>query len=429
MIPAQNPKDADDLTKLCDDTIAAYTTDRMSVSGATYAQLAKRLIAAEVRPGGPYKDSAGQLSVRLNATIGRLFLLIGRPLASIDDFVSKLEFSHLSADDQLALRQYAEAKQSRLAYAPQTVQSAPYILAQTALRQTHEPLRSQALQFLRRINKADANGEIAFIARYTAEAFGVSILPKRLDQLGEANIYGWIAYSIYDHIIDNESSPVLLPVANVAMRLALAGYQRMFPANHPLQQHISECFDQVDEANAWELKHCRFAVTNKIIHIQSLPNYQQHAVLARRTGIHILGSMAAIYMSPVAYNECRIKDFTEGLHHYLIARQLCDDIHDWQQDLAAGHISAVVAQLLQYSNVTPATYNLAQLSQFLRHTFLHTITLVIDPINAHIRMATYHFKKAGCKPGRLLGLVERLKGVSETTVREQARFLEFGKTY
>ncbi|HET9411812.1 MAG TPA: hypothetical protein VFO38_03125 [Candidatus Saccharimonadales bacterium] len=425
----QNPKNTDDLTKLCADTIAAYTADRMSVSGATYAHLAKRLIAAEVRPGGPYKDTDGQTSVKLNATIGRMFLLMGRPLASIDAFISGLELSHLSADDQLALRQYAEAKQSRLAYVPQTVQSAPYILAQAVLRQTHEPLRSQALQFLGRINKADANGEIAFMARYTAEAFGVSIAPEHLNQLGEANIYGWIAYSIYDHIIDNESRPVLLPVANVAMRLALAGYQRMFPADHPLQRHISECFNQVDEANAWELKHCRFTVSNKIIHIQPLPNYQQHAVLARRTGIHVLGSMAAIYMSPIAHNQFIINDLAEGLHHYLIARQLCDDIHDWQQDLAAGHISAVVAQLLQYSNVTPATYDLAQLSQFLRHTFLHTIALVIDPINAHIHMAANHFKKAGCKPGKLFGLVERLKSVTDTTVREQARFLEFSKTY
>jgi hypothetical protein len=48
---------------------------------------------------------------------------------------------------------------------------------------------------------------------------------------------------------------------------------------------------------------------------------------------------------------------------------LNDDLHDWLQDLRAGHLSPVVIYLLQQNGIIPGRYKLANLEQQLRQAF------------------------------------------------------------
>lgn len=423
-----------DLLNLSSHIADIYSKDKTKISGALFAHLAKQLLAAEVQPGGPYRDKKGKVTPKLNAAIGRLFVLMGNPLPNIDTYLSSIDPSLLTASDRTAMKQYVATRLSITSVDESTQESSrPYRLAQKTLGRTAEPVRTQALTFLKRVESADVTNEIALFAHFTAQAFDAHISSTKLDLLGEANIHGWIAYMIYDHIIDHEATTTLLPVANICMRLAIERYRNVLPANHPFQSQIIHYFDQVDAANAWELAHCRFEVSEATIHVQLLPDYQQREILAQRSLIHILGPIiVASLATPLVQQPEKMELLTHGLRQYLIARQLSDDIHDWKEDLGAGQVSAVVARLLQSYDVRQAiAYSLDELTSALEGEFLQQASRdMSETIAEHARCAVDDLLKVDCSPSsELIGLMTRLEDMAHASINQQSHFLDFQKEY
>lgn len=420
-----------DFTTQCARIADAYSTDASSVDGSIFAYLAKLLIAAEVQPGGPYSDESGKPTIQLNATIGRLFLLMGRPLPSVDTYLDA-NASDLTKADREALILYQAARRAM----PHKEQSKPqhmsYRRAVKTLSALEEPVRTQALQFLGRIEKADTTREIAAISEFTAHALAdVRISPAKLHILGEANVHSWIAYSIYDHILDKEADSALLPAANICMRIALAQYKQVLPARHPLQPLITQYFNKVDSISAWEITSCRAVVADGAITIDTLPDYQQYEVLAWRSCVHILGPLIVASFTPSLSGK-DLDNLTSGLHHYLVARQLGDDIHDWREDLTVGRISAVVALLLARQGLPEhSVQRLEVLTPAIQKDFLNIGALQISElILEHARQAFAELTEAGCNSSsELIGLIHRLERMANESIRHQQRFIRFQGEY
>lgn len=427
-----NDVSALDFTTFCTRIAEAYSNDTSSVDGSILAYFAKRLIAAEVQPGGPYTDEHGRLTVQLNAAIGCIFLLMGKPLPNVDAYLSKA-LDDISEADRAALNHYKSTQNNMLYSANNSrKQPIPYRRAAKTLSTLSEPIKTQALQFLTRIEVADTTGEIAAISQFTQHALtNTSISSAKLNILGEANIHCWIAYTIYDHILDKDADATLLPAANICMRIALKLYQQTLPMRHPLQSLIVHYFDQVDVTSAWEVSSCRLHISEGLIHVSTLPDYRHHEMLAWRSCIHILGPLIVAASSPSITSEQR-QQFTEGLHHYLVARQLGDDIHDWREDLVTGRISAVVALLLERQNVQKdSTYNLDELVAAIQKDFLDEGAITISElILLHTKQAYAKLVTAGCEPSsEIIGLVLRLKRMATESVRQQHRFVSFQSEY
>lgn len=424
-----------DLSTLCEYIINLYSKDKTAVDGTLFAHLATRLLAAEIQPGGPYRDTKGGVMPTLNAHIGRLFILMGKPLPNIDTYIESLQLSDLTPTDRLAIKRYFTTRQKVTLpthTSPQTLK--PYQLAKATLERIEEPARTQAIHFLERVKLADTTREIGLISHFTAHALHASMPTKTLDKLGEANIHGWIAYMIYDHIIDHDASTQLLPVANICMRLSLDQYRHILPAEHTLQKTINQYFNQVDTANAWELAYCRYDISNtKTIRIQSLPDYKQNEILAQRSAIHILGPIIVASLTPVlSRHPVKREQFITSLRHYLIARQLSDDIHDWREDLQAGQISAVVSRLLDnYEAQQDTSYPLDKLTIALQDDFLKQISQdVSTDIVTHAQSAKRGLTEAGCiAPSELIDLITRLENMASASIKQQSRFLEFQHEY
>ncbi len=421
-----------DFTALCTQLADAYANDRSSVDGAVLAELAKRLIAAETQPGGPYTNEAGLITIQLNAAIGRLFLLMGHPLPNIDTYLSEAS-PKLSAIDHAALKHYQAARENTSSRkTQQTKQHISYRRATKTLATLDEPIKTQALQFLARIEAADTTHEIAAISEFTQRALGDTSIPlAKLHALGEANVYSWIAYSIYDHILDKEADASLLPAANVCMRLALECYKQTLPVRHSLQALIARYFDQVDTTSAWEVTSCRFAITDDTIKIGALPDYEQYEPLAWRSCIHILGPQIVASFAPSTPSK-NAEHLAVGLQHYLIARQLGDDIHDWREDLLAGRISAVVALLLFRQGVREGSiHNLTALVATIQEDFLRTGAVeVSNLILQHTERALSELGAAGCdSASELIDLVQRLARMAREAAHHQQRFVSFQHTY
>jgi hypothetical protein len=233
-----------------------------------------------------------------------------------------------------------------------------------------EPLRSTAINLVEQLQKSDTNFEITLIAYFFGQALQRPSrdLSQHYHTLGLANFYMWLAYTIYDDFIDDEGQPQRLPVANIALRATLDQYHRALPNKH-FQRYINNTFAAMDEANAWEVKHCRFPVEAGHITIACLPQYGSGALLAARAFAHALPAMTVL-----AHNPCtrRQKRHVEtAFRHYLIARQLNDDLHDWQKDIRAGQASYVVTAILRDLRMIPGTHALPELIERMQKRFRH----------------------------------------------------------
>jgi hypothetical protein len=207
-------------------------------------------------------------------------------------------------------------------------------------------LQSVALKMLEKTIKGDKDKQIVLMPYYFTLALGkrgTKISRDFLISLGLANIYGWIAYRIYDDFFDEEGKPAQLSLANVCLRELTAIYSSIIP------KKFREVMDTLDSANAWEIAHCRFAP--KHFPPENIPDFKDFSQLANKSIGHALGPLAILIKLGYNANSKEIKQFLSFFRHYIIARQLNDDAHDWEEDLARGQINAVGAKILRKTKV------------------------------------------------------------------------------
>lgn len=419
------------LHKVCLALAEDYVQNKTKPDGALLAHLVKRLVKAEVRPGGPYYSEDGSVDFLTNLAVGYLFTSLKKPLPSVDIFIKSHRPQKLSPTTLAILKKYEKLYTFLPPANPHNKShQAIFATVEKQLSRLDEPLRLHSLSFLSRVQHADKNQEIALLPRFFYDSLTSPFVVPPLAQLGEANIYCWIAYTIYDHIIDGEQITEYLPVANLAMRLALARYQALFPPNHPFQQQVQHTFNTMDWANSWEMAHCRFPQNSKYITIPALPTYGRYQLLAHRSFGHVLGPLALAHLAGVQASA--IKNIEKGFEHYLIARQLNDDLHDWQQDISAGQASAVVTHILKHLQIQPGTYELEPLiTQMQTDFWQHSMKAINSIVRRHLQLCRQHFLKSGVvkNEGELFALISHLEAIATQSNLEHQRSQTFATTY
>lgn len=421
------------LHEVCISIADAYLQNKHSLDGHILAGIASRIIASEIQPGGPYKNDAGVVDPHTNLAICYLFAALKKPLAFTDSLLQKTRSNPLlipPATKELLVK-FDNLLTARVAIpSASTTSEKSYHLAAQELGKLQRPARDLSLSFLERLKTADKNSEITLMPTLFFESLISPVRTPPLVSLGEANIYCWIAYTIYDHILDGKSMVEYLPVGNIAMRLALQRYQALFPKNHPFQRKILDIFTGMDMANSWELKHCRFPQQGDAITISRLPSYGHLDFLARRSLGHVLGPLTVATL--LSHNKQQTSAIEKGLHHYLIARQLSDDIHDWQEDIRAGHSSAVVTYILKNQDIKAGSYHLDPLVEKMQANFWqHSMQATNNLIHEHAHLARHHFAKSGSlkENGGVMNLVSRLDAIATESSKEKKRYEAFSSTY
>jgi len=256
-----------------------------------------------------------------------------------------------------------------------------------------EPLRSSAQTIIDQVCAADKNFEVTLLPCLFANALKdpVALSDQQYTALCLASVYAWTAYTIYDDFLDSEGTPVRLPVANSLLRLSLDYFGRVLPAQPRFQQYVAAAFNEMDEANAWELRHCRITVQNGQFHISRLPRYGKRAQLAARSCAYTVIPRAILLQHPRA-NLRAMRHIEAGFRNYLIVRQLADDMEDWQADIKAGRTSYVVATILREMRIKPNVYRQSELlgamqKQFRQTTMSHICRCALR----HIEKARHHF--------------------------------------
>ncbi len=418
------------LDEVCRQSADIYATKKASLNGGILAIIAKRLMGVEVRPGGPYAPN-GTPDLTTNLAVGYLFVVLGKPLPKVSRFI-KAKRHTASQQEKKLLQQYDEllAQLRKQAAEDKASNDTLYESAKATLRKLTEPLRSSGLAFLERVRRADTTHEIGRIATFFERSLIQPNARAPIEKLGEANIHCWISYMLYDHLIDDEADLDQLPIANVTMRLALDSYRSLFPANHPFQNVLAETFNNMDFANAWELKHTRMTVDKDTITITPLPDYGTFTVLAKRSFGHALGPIALAHFHGFTTQQQRLLE--KGFRHYLIARQLNDDLHDWQEDLRSGHISAVVTHMLNSDDIHPGVHQLDELVARLRVNFWNRSMEEMNAIvHRHVNLSLKYLSQSGVleENSEITHLVARQRQVALQSSRLHEQYKDFAATY
>lgn len=217
-------------------------------------------------------------------------------------------------------------------------------------------LQPIAIEAHEKIIKADHHGEISCINMTFFKAIKPvykSRLRTKADSiryLDKANIYTWLAYTLYDDALD-EARIEVLSCANIFMRNAVssqlqAGIESDF---------INNLFNRVDTANQVELsmrstEEPALDTLKKLLHEKSIA--------------HCLGQ---IWMT----REVSL-DLTHGFENYCAARQLNDDIFDWRDDLSSNHTTYATETIHLDSRNDHQLYNNLNSSERLNVAFWST---------------------------------------------------------
>lgn len=195
-------------------------------------------------------------------------------------------------------------------------------------------LQQEAYKMLEQILTSDIDKQIGllpYLFSSTLKDKSERMSEEFLVELGMANFYGWIAYRVYDDFFDDEEKKEQLSVANTCLRELTNIYGRIIPKT------FKEVMDTMDSANSWEIHHTRG---------NTIPDYGDLSQLANKSLGHALGPLAILSKSGYGPESDEFKNFMEFFQHYIIARQLNDDAHDWEDDLKRGQINAVGAMVL-----------------------------------------------------------------------------------
>lgn len=313
-----------------------------------------------------------------------------------------------------------------------------------------DDLKKQATATLETTLKGDKDRQIVLLPYFFNLSLGEQgrgAPTEFIVQLGLANLYGWIAYTIYDDFLDEEGSPKLLSVANVCLRDLTKIFNSVLPQETGFSLFFQQVMDTIDSANTWEITHCRIknqesGIRNKkekfIIHnsLFIIPEFGDFSKLAQRSLGHALGPIAILFSLGYKEDSSEVKNLMDFFKYYLTARQLNDDAHDWLEDLKKGQINSVGSLVLEEVKKIKSKEN--SVSDFtsnevhLQEIFWYNVSVeVCEMMIKYIKLAKQALKNIPIVVETALfeRLLMLIKHSALQTIKEQKETVKFLKIY
>ncbi len=196
-------------------------------------------------------------------------------------------------------------------------------------------------------------------------------------RLGAANLLGWTAYTIQDPAMDEKERLDELPLANVCMRRCLAMLTEACP-DDPCRKYVAATFDAIDAANAAEAARPTEAPCA--------------AALAERSFGHALGPLILFARLGHAPGSSMFAALEGFFRHYIVARQMSDDAHDWEDDLSSGKVNTAIQVLSRLipGGLSPGKRSQAEMDPIRKAFWDKAIDRIARKIHYHAALARSH---------------------------------------
>jgi hypothetical protein len=293
----------------------------------------------------------------------------------------------------------------------------------------HVELKASVGAIFKRIKQQDSDGQIILLPSLIAKAATIKTPESVLVRLGVLSLWGWMAYTTYDDFLDDEGEPKLLPGAMFAQRQLTATITRTFADNQMFQDEVSAILDRIDQANVWEIEHCRAEIRDGRLTIAQLPDYGDYWQLADRSLGHSISGLGILYQAGLKSDSQMMNGLRDFFTQYLIARQLNDDAHDWEDDLSRGHINAAGVLILSEwakDHDLSGGIDVEHEREVLRLIMWeHSIDVLVVRIQDHIEKARNAIMYAGLDPEVLEPLLAPLESASKNALSARDDAIEF----
>lgn len=324
-----------------------------SVSGHDLGKALRLLASNEVESGGPYKErKTGTINLESNLAIAYFLKLNNVSLEKLDYFLKQ---NQKKIKLKILLNLFFEKnniKQNSIKKEEQELTALMLKKAKQRFSNLSTDFRKNALEEINKTLKRNTDKQMSLISYYTFKATGETnqkLIRKLLPDFGLMNIFFWTAFIIYDDFWDEdeEAEAKKLPVANLFARDYISFYTNLFKDKPQFDYLFQKIMDQLDNANNWETNYCRTKIIdNNFIIPQKLPEYGNYDLKFYPAAGQIIGPIAILLLNGYQINSLEIKFLIDYFKNYLIAMQLNDDAHDWEEDLRRGHLSTAVVILL-----------------------------------------------------------------------------------
>lgn len=322
--------------------------------------------------------------------------------------------------------------------------TAPYLYQEVIKKVKKEFLaggkefQQTATKQLNRTITSDTDKQIILLPWYVTQSLGAKgkkISQELIIQLSMASLFGWISYTIYDDFLDDEGYPRALSVANFSLRQLTRIFDSVLPQDSQFQEMFHSIMTDLDSANAWEIAHCRITIIEGILQTENfqIPQFASKKQLAQKSLGHALGAAAIVFSLGYTTDSLEMKRLFSFFTNYLIARQLNDDAHDWEEDLRKGHVNAVGAFLLEKKrNLIASNSPLEQLIPHLQEFFWYEgLPTVSQEILSHTKKARRALHKISLIHDTRMfeQILVRVEESAHRAIAEQKNAVLFLETY
>ncbi len=421
--------------------------DKNIINGSALAIITRRLTEIEEKEGGPYRSPDGKINPTANAAIAKFLSLFEVELPSLKIFTEQARDTYGLPETEAmkiakSLRGAKDEKPAINAsvFSEEESKIMEIIYNKFDERMTLFPqdLRVVAKEAIDKTIQGNQDKQMSLMSFYTKQALGKKgeqISDDVVAELGLANILFWTAFIIYDDFWDEdeEAQPKKLPVANIFARHYIDYFTNLLPSDSGFPSFFQQTMDNLDAANFWETQDCRTKVEGLTFHIpKNLPDYADYENKFRPASGHILGPVSMLMMLGYKIDSPEIRNFMDYFRHYLIAMQINDDAHDWEEDMGRGHISTVVDLLLRDFERKDGVIDLEKdLPELKKIFWFKTIKKAAGIAISHTEKSRQALKSVNIfkdiKPlERIINITEN---VAKKALKEQVDSINFLETY
>lgn len=312
-------------------------------------------------------------------------------------------------------------------------------IAQQRFSSLSGKIKDYAMEEIKKVIKGNPDKQMTFMSYYFKKALGKKgerISTEMVAKLGLANIFFWTAFIIYDDFIDEEGDPKIISTANLYARDFTTLFNTLFSPKSDFNRFFRKLMDKLDEANTWEAVNCRAKVNGTKIEIpQNIPDYGNYEVAYQPASAHILGPVEMLFYLGYKENSPEVQNLISYFKNYLIAMQLNDDMHDWEEDLRRGHLSTVVVMLLKdYKEAKPDKREIdmeKDLAELQKIFWFKTIVKAAEITVQHTEKSRQALESMTILEdlSPLERFIEITEGAAKKALREQKATSDFLKTY
>lgn len=170
------------------------------------------------------------------------------------------------------------------------------------------------------------------------QAVGKPVSDETTRRFARAGLYGWIAFSAYDDVLD-QGSKEALPVANLFLSRMFEIYASLKPEEPVTHDDIMALLiKHLDATAAIQIK--EIILRKKTVPHRKIQSHIGRESTERGSG-YAAEALAMLSFAGFPEGSVEYAGMSSFMKHMLAAKQLHDDAHDWEDDLAHGRITEI----------------------------------------------------------------------------------------